>query len=273
MMVRLLIPEVPAAWQVLSWVMLLSLPGSLGQTTTALNTSIQDSPHFMGWYLGTTTQALTDAGTWSTSGQYAAGCTASVTCSWATACSGNILYYDVDNKTLDCGSESMSCQTMTIYQSEPYATPSAYNLFCADFWSAYTIYRELPATTTSTTSATSDSTASATTAPITSMATQTSSATQTSTASPSSTHTSSSGKSQAWIAGPVIGAVVGVGAIAAAVIFFLRRRITRGPQAMEYQSVSPGARTVSELPTESLTGMVHEMPSTSTSRVGPYELS
>ncbi|GKZ26473.1 hypothetical protein AbraIFM66951_003633 [Aspergillus brasiliensis] len=163
---------------------------------------------------------------------------------------------------------------MTIYQSEPYATPSAYNLFCADFWSAYTIYRELPATTTSTTSATSDSKASATTAPITSVATQTSSATQTSTASPSSTSTSSSsGKSQAWIAGPVIGAVVGVGAVAAAVIFFLRRRIIQSPQAMEYQSVSPRARTVSELPTESLTGMVHEMPSSSTSRVGPYELN
>ncbi|CAK46332.1 uncharacterized protein An12g07030 [Aspergillus niger] len=238
-------------------------------------------------------QALTDAGTWSTSGQYAAGCTASVTCSWATACSGNILYYNVDNKTLDCGSESMSCQTMTIYQSEPYATPSAYNLFCADFWSAYTIYRELPATTTSTTSATSgkpeshlsqrhqmslmvlpiDSTTSATTAPITSMATKTASGTQTSTASPSSTSTSSSGKSQAWIAGPVIGAVAGVLVIAAVVIFFLRRRITRHPQAMEYQSVSPSARTVSELPTESLTGMVHEMPSSSASRVGPYELS
>ncbi|GKZ59942.1 hypothetical protein AnigIFM63309_001398 [Aspergillus niger] len=162
---------------------------------------------------------------------------------------------------------------MTIYQSEPYATPSAYNLFCADFWSAYTIYRELPATTTSTTSATSDSTTSATTAPITSMATKTASGTQTSTASPSSTSTSSSGKSQAWIAGPVIGAVAGVLAIAAVVIFFLRRRMTRHPQAMDYQSVSPSARTVSELPTESLTGMVHEMPSSSASRVGPYELS
>ncbi|OJJ70104.1 hypothetical protein ASPBRDRAFT_56827 [Aspergillus brasiliensis CBS 101740] len=263
-----------AAWRLLCPVILLSLPVCLSQTSTALDTSIQDSPHFMGWYLGTTTQALTDAGTWSTSGQYAAGCTASATCSWATACSGNILYYNVDNKTLDCGAESMSCQTMTIYQSEPYATPSAYNLFCADFWSAYTIYRELPATTTSTTSATSDSKASATTAPITSVATQTSSATQTSTASPSSTSTSSSsGKRQAWIAGPVIGAVVGVGAVAAAVIFFLRRRIIQSPQAMEYQSVSPRARTVSELPTESLTGMVHEMPSSSTSRVGPYELS
>lgn len=118
-----------------------------------------------------------------------------------------------------------------------------------------------------------DSTTSATTAPITSMATKTASGTQTSTASPSSTSTSSSGKSQAWIAGPVIGAVAGVLVIAAVVIFFLRRRITRHPQAMEYQSVSPSARTVSELPTESLTGMVHEMPSSSASRVGPYELS
>ncbi|PYI12674.1 hypothetical protein BO78DRAFT_8229 [Aspergillus sclerotiicarbonarius CBS 121057] len=216
-------------------------------------------------------QALTDGGTWSTSGNYAAGCTASQTCSWATACNGGILYYNVDNKTLDCASDSMQCQTMTIYQSEPYATPSASNLFCANFWSANTIYRELPATTT-TSSATSGSTPSVTTASITS---STTSATQTSTASPSATSSPSAKRSRAWIAGAVIGAVAGVVAIVAATIFFLRHRISRRPEAVQYENVS--TKPVSELPSESLTGQAHELPhenpAPSASRGGVYELS
>ncbi|RAL02480.1 uncharacterized protein BO80DRAFT_423903 [Aspergillus ibericus CBS 121593] len=240
--------------------------GCRGEAT--LNTSIQDSPHFMGWYLGTTTQALTDGGTWSTSGQYAAGCTASMTCSWATACNDGILYYNIENKTLDCAADSMQCQTMTIYQSEPYATPSASNLFCANFWSANTIYRELPATTTS--SATSGSTPSVTTASITSAP----SSTQTATASPSATSSPSAKKSRAWIAGAVIGAVAGVVAIIAATIFFLRHRITRRPEAIQYENVS--VRPVSELPSDTSTEMAHELPHNNpapASRGGVYELS
>ncbi|PWY94978.1 hypothetical protein BO94DRAFT_530869, partial [Aspergillus sclerotioniger CBS 115572] len=161
---------------------------------------------------------------------------------------------------------------MTIYQSEPYATPSAYNIFCANFWSANTIYRELPASTT-TSSATSGSTPSVTTASITSTF-QTASATQTSTASPTATNSPSSKKSRAWIAGAVIGAVAGVVAIIAAAIFFLRYRVSRRPEAVQYENVAP--RPVSELPSEAYTEMAHELPhenpGPSASRGGVYEL-
>lgn len=45
-------------------------------------------------------------------------------------------------------SDSATCVTMTIFQTFPYATPSASNIFCGFHWEANTIYRELQATTT-----------------------------------------------------------------------------------------------------------------------------
>ena len=39
------------------------------------------------------------------------------------------------------------CRSITIYQTSPFGAPSATNVFCAENWSAYQLYRELPVTT------------------------------------------------------------------------------------------------------------------------------
>lgn len=73
----------------------------------------------------------------------------------------------------------------------------------------------------------------------------------------------------------MIGAVAGVVAIIAATIFFLRYRVSRRPEAIQYENVAP--RPVSELPSESLTEMAHELPhenpGPSALRGGIYELN
>ena len=92
--------------------------GAMGQSN-AMNTSIQSDPHFIGWYMGPSTsecaptsiyaefrtglslfipaQALTDPETWTTSGNYARGCSKGA-CGYATDCTGNSITYD-DGKT------------------------------------------------------------------------------------------------------------------------------------------------------------------------------
>ncbi|PYI35939.1 hypothetical protein BP00DRAFT_476428 [Aspergillus indologenus CBS 114.80] len=123
--------------------LVLCLQDTHAQTTVDI--SIESNPHFIGWYLGPTgTQALTDPNTWTTSGTYAAGCSGSA-CSFATLCTANTLFYN-NNESLVC--TSARCYTMTIYETSPYGGPSASNLFCAQAWNANTVYRELPASST-----------------------------------------------------------------------------------------------------------------------------
>ncbi|KAJ6161888.1 hypothetical protein N7485_010118, partial [Penicillium canescens] len=116
--------------------------GVMGQSNS-VNISIQSDPHFIGWYKGpSTTQALMDPDTWTTSGNYARGCSKGA-CGYATDCRGNSITYD-DGKTSSCN----VCRTMTIFQSAPYASPSASNIFCAEYWLAFTVFRELAGSTT-----------------------------------------------------------------------------------------------------------------------------
>lgn len=64
------------------------------------------------------------------------------------------------NIHLDCvlsHSDSATCVTMTIFETSPYGTPSAINIFCGFSWKANTIYRQLQATTTTEPSTTSPS--------------------------------------------------------------------------------------------------------------------
>ncbi|PLB39769.1 uncharacterized protein BDW47DRAFT_102376 [Aspergillus candidus] len=106
-------------------------------------TSVQYDPHFIGWFIGpTTTQALTDPDFWSTTGSYARGCSTNP-CSVATDCQSNSITYD-NGKTSTCN----VCRTMTIYESAPFKGPTASNIFCAEHWSAFQVYRKLPEPTT-----------------------------------------------------------------------------------------------------------------------------
>ncbi|KAJ5475939.1 hypothetical protein N7475_001668 [Penicillium sp. IBT 31633x] len=189
-------------------------------------------------------EALTDPATWTTSGNYARGCATSGPCGYATDCQSNSITYD-DGKTSFCN----VCRTMTIFQTAPYATPSASNIFCAENWVAFTVFRELPATTTSsdsstiTTSAASSSRTvlSTTTSSETLSTTPSTAATATRTAQasglPTTTETSGS-SSKAWIAGVVVGPVVGVALIAAIVGWLIYRRKQRQQKLQREQPLT-----------------------------------
>ncbi|KAJ5186503.1 hypothetical protein N7449_011267 [Penicillium cf. viridicatum] len=219
------------------WFMLLSrmvlFHGAMGQSN-AMNTSIQSDPHFIGWYMGpSTTQALTDPETWTTSGNYARGCSKGA-CDYATDCIGNSITYD-DGKTSLCN----VYRTMTIFQSAPYASPSASNIFCAEYWVAFTVFRELAVSTTSSESSTI-STSSRTSVPSTTalsttgLSTNNSPTTAAPTVDASTTATqagdsqtvtgSQSSQSQGWIAGAVIGTVAATAIIAGLIGWFLYLR-------------------------------------------------
>ncbi|KAJ5174273.1 uncharacterized protein N7482_000150 [Penicillium canariense] len=109
---------------------------------------------------------------------------------------------------------------MTIFQTSPYGTPTATNIFCAEVWSAFSLYRELPV---STTSSSSSSSSTASTVSSTQSQTRTSSSIPSQT-SASTTSTSESNSSKAWIAGAVVGPVAGVAVIAGLAWFMFRRK-------------------------------------------------
>lgn len=108
---------------------------------------------------------------------------------------------------------------MTIFQNSPGGTPSATNIGCRVGWSAYTVYRELEVLVTTTGKSFVElvpkkgsaklciGTASATTA-------TTAVASTTVTSAPAATHTATpdptSDSSTVWIAGAVIGPIVGL---------------------------------------------------------------
>ncbi|KAJ5106623.1 hypothetical protein N7456_003298 [Penicillium angulare] len=203
-----------SAWLLITNTIIWSL-GALGETT-AVNTTQENETGFIGWYLGpSTTQAMTDPLTWTTSGSYARGCSATGPCAYATDCVGNSITYD-NGETSSCN----ICRTMTIFQSEPYATPSASNLFCAEAWVAFTVFRELPASKTSSESSSSTSSAISRT---TTLSTAAATATPSSTDTPATTEKPHS-SSKAWIAGAVVGPVVGVAPIAALGWFLYRQK-------------------------------------------------
>ncbi|KAF2829397.1 hypothetical protein CC86DRAFT_189089 [Ophiobolus disseminans] len=109
---------------------------------------------------------------------------------------------------------------MTIFAKSPKVAPSAFNYACRTGWLAHTVYRELAATTTS-----SSSLPSSTITPGISMPTATPSSTSVSIASTPTASSSPPGDqaSKAWIAGAVIGPLVGVSLIGA-LVFWWRRR-------------------------------------------------
>ncbi|EUC34617.1 hypothetical protein COCCADRAFT_25290 [Bipolaris zeicola 26-R-13] len=103
---------------------------------------------FIGYYIGLDSiEPLLAGDAWITSGTYAGDCNTSGRCALATKCSDNKLYLD-DGSVWPCTGE-VSCVQATIYATSPAGLPSAVNYGCRMNWKAYTIYQELPATTTS----------------------------------------------------------------------------------------------------------------------------
>ncbi|KAJ5967122.1 hypothetical protein N7501_003370 [Penicillium viridicatum] len=266
------------------WFMLLSIMllshGAMGQSN-AMNTSIQSDPHFIGWYMGPlTTQALKDPETWTTSGNYARGCSKGA-CGYATDCLGNSITYD-DGKTSSCN----VCRTMTIFQSAPYASPSASNIFCAENWVAFTVFRELAVSTTSSESSaistSSRTSVLSTTAPSTTgSSTNNSPTTAAPTVAVSTTATqagdlqtvtgSKSSQSQGWIAGAVIGSVAATAIIAGLIGWFVYLRKKAQRLSVKEESITrqslPYRQSTHKVPQEIYTAsnpstpFVHELSS------------
>lgn len=117
---------------------------------------------------------------------------------------------------------AQTCVEMTIFAQSPNVLPSAYNYGCRVGWKANTIYRELAATTTSASSIASSTSSAGPTTPMATISSTSVSSTPTSTPLPAS-----GSPNRAWIAGAVIGPVVGTALIAVAVIWW-RRRGTHG---------------------------------------------
>ncbi|XPS76708.1 hypothetical protein M3J09_008755 [Ascochyta lentis] len=169
---------------------------------------------FIGYYVAPdSTEALLAGNSWVTSGTYAGDCATSGKCVIATRCVGDTLYYDNDSST-KCG--AATCVKMTIFAASPNITPSAYNYRCRSNWLANTVYRELAAATTSSSLTTSSASSPSPTG-------QSSTPSNTNVSTSATSTPESAPASKVWIAGAVIGPIVGIALIAAA-LFWRRRR-------------------------------------------------
>jgi hypothetical protein len=116
---------------------------------------------------------------------------------------------------------------MTIFAKSPNVLPSAHNYGCRMGWNAFTVYRELPATTTSSSSLTTStitpgSSTLSSTPSITSLVVS-----QTVAATPTNAPTGGE-SSKTWIAGAVIGPIVVIVALIGTVLIWRKRRNTGG---------------------------------------------
>ncbi|PGH07756.1 hypothetical protein AJ80_07961 [Polytolypa hystricis UAMH7299] len=173
---------------------ILSSDGIVFVDATATATATTTPPWFNGYYVygangSPTTDSITCAKTleWVTSAAYANCCptSSSKRCAMPTKCVNNVVYMD-DDSSGPCPGDA-SCATITIYEASPFVLPSATNIFCANGWSANTIYRKLPL-------------------------------------SSSYPRPPSTEQNKAWIAGPIIGGVAALGLILACVLFLYTRR-------------------------------------------------
>ncbi|KAI1110552.1 hypothetical protein F5Y14DRAFT_357275 [Nemania sp. NC0429] len=124
------------------------------QTITATSTTLdREDPRFIGYYSRLSTTERLSAGEgkeWRTSGRFAGDCEATAkSCAYATQCADNTLYFD-DGNSGEC-IHGASCVQFTILQTSPDGWPSATNFNCRISWSAYTVYKQLATTATSST--------------------------------------------------------------------------------------------------------------------------
>ncbi|KAK2791682.1 hypothetical protein FQN52_004598 [Onygenales sp. PD_12] len=113
---------------------------------------------------------------------------------------------------------------MTVYQTSPFGSPSATNIFCWSNWSAATVYRELPAPAATETEP-------PTTKPQTTTAETTTAETTSSAPTATEKPEPSEKTNNAWIAGAVVGPVAGL-ALVGFGWFFYRRRNQNQPSGL-----------------------------------------
>ncbi|KAL4887960.1 hypothetical protein BDV59DRAFT_206496 [Aspergillus ambiguus] len=201
--------------------------------TVAQTTALPD--WFNGYYIhldGTTTDTSSvsceSTMSWASSGEYANCCQTTdtnVRCPMPTACVSSTVVFD-DGSSYTCNPNE-SCATMTVYQTSPFGLPSSKQAFCWENWEAFTVYRELP-TPTGSTSATATEGASLN-AP-----------TASNTGANAQDDNSGQPASQGWIAGAVVGPVAGVALGVFGLLFGYRKaRQAKQMQAMTAPPYEP----------------------------------
>ncbi|KAM3505029.1 hypothetical protein MY11210_008129 [Beauveria gryllotalpidicola] len=184
------------------------------------------SPNFEGWYIHPdgTTEALTcPQGTFTTSGPYAVCCDNKTKCPMPTACHDNKISYD--NFAVGACQGSAVCQTMSIMSAPGAKSDVTSSIFCAQYWYALEAYRDTVPVTASSATKTSASASTGST-PTSNSASETTTSPSTTTRSSGATSpasSSSGGPSKVWIAGAVVGPLVGLALLGFA-FWFLRRR-------------------------------------------------
>lgn len=215
-----------------------AVPAPEAQITPAPILQRQNDAAFMGYYSTDGTWSSLDCNpglTWYQSGNYAQCCPTTVaSCIAPTGCiSGSQIYpWSGGVTTVACTSNYNNiawsvCNTIFIYENTADSNPHT-DIVCGNSAVDWSYYRQIP------TSATSSSESSTTPSSTNSSPT----ATSTSPAPSPSTK-----KSQAWIAGAVIGPLIGFALLGALLFFLLRKKETPAPAPQPQQATDykPGA--------------------------------
>ncbi|KAF2002111.1 hypothetical protein P154DRAFT_521249 [Amniculicola lignicola CBS 123094] len=171
------------------------------------------------WY----TQSCNSGLTWYQDGKYAQCCpTTLASCYAPTACSNGFLIYpysDLSSTTTIACTENFEntafsiCNTAFIFENFEDSQPQT-DIVCGAKAQNWSYYRKIPATATERVSTPPSDDSTTTTSPITS--------TSTSPVPPPSPKSKSSSK--AWIAGAVVGPIIGIALIAGVVFFLMKKK-------------------------------------------------
>ncbi|KAF2129297.1 hypothetical protein P153DRAFT_385513 [Dothidotthia symphoricarpi CBS 119687] len=215
--------------------MLLLLAGALRVEGQSLPQTTWASSRFIGYYVAPDSLEPLLAGTsWTTSGTIAGDCKVSGNCPLTTECVDGTAFLN-NGATAVCAGGA-TCADMTIFATSPNILPSAHNIACRLAWSANTVYRNLAVTTSSSRIVTSS-----TSSPTPTASASTSSSTSTiSSVSVSATPTSTSpaaptSQSKAWIAGAVIGPIIGIVLIVGAIFWWRRKNKSNGDEMQGFE--------------------------------------
>ncbi|OCL00579.1 uncharacterized protein K441DRAFT_651553 [Cenococcum geophilum 1.58] len=215
-----------------------AVPAPEAQITPAPILQRQNDAAFMGYFStnGTWTSLDCNSGlTWYQSGNYAQCCPTTVaSCIAPTGCiSGSQIYPRSGTVTTVACTDNYDnlawsiCNTIFIYENTADSNPHT-DIVCGNSPVNWSYYRQIP------TSATSSSESSTTPSSTNSSPTATST---------SPVPTPSGKKSQAWIAGAVVGPLVGLALLGALLFFLLRKKKTpaSAPQPQQTTDYKPGA--------------------------------
>ncbi|OCK73595.1 hypothetical protein K432DRAFT_398745 [Lepidopterella palustris CBS 459.81] len=218
---------------------------------------LTNNPSFIGYYYSISSyspQFCTSTQTWTTSSSLAMCCDTSTACTFYMACSSFSYILAGTGGLLTCP-PNFGCETETVfYQNTPVTNIGCFN----EEWKAMTVYRDIPAATSSFTSTKSSSTTTSALSLSSSLGTSSAQAllpptpTAISTAIPMPTP-SKSKESVAW---PVIGSIAATAIIAVLIFWIWRLKRLQYANAVERL---PSSNTAPTLPESSMNHSYSEL--------------